>query len=247
MSNYRSDGKFVALMFSFAALIALGFTACVDDGNGGGNGKQTLSGKFCQPECSQASDCGTGMNPDKWECKNGVCRGKGDSSDNSCSKDEQCWATFSGWKEKDCKSSGCSTGQACVSIGSKTYCALEEQMTAGCVLGMPLEADKADGSGKVTVCANQSAECKDGVCHDPCESDMECPGDLVCDTNNGECKCEDDSHCSGDMVCDGGSCVCKTDEHCPGTNGQDKCYDGFCGCANEDSCQMGFTCADISG
>lgn len=202
--------------------------------------------RICQQTCQSADDCG---DPGNWICDEGFCR-IAPMASGRCQHDRECWATFSGWRQTDCRDEACLRGDTCILVGNITYCAPQAPVRGSCPVGTPYEAELADGSGRVAVCANQQALCKEGTCRDPCNSDADCGHDRTCNSETGECLCTKNSDCTGPLVCDqvSGECICKNNADCT-RDGYGTCYDGSCGCANDGACVgLGndYACAAVS-
>ena len=239
----RASARLAPIVFAFAVATAAGCGDSTEE-------VADVEVKICQQTCAEASDCGEVSN---WQCVDGFCRATPEARD-ACQNDRQCWARFSGWTQADCRvdvpggdeiaedpdgdgadAEECAHGESCVAIGQTTYCAPMAPAREQCPVGTPYDAELADGSGRVAVCANQRAACDEGTCRDPCGSDADCAGERTCDVATGTCRCGADSDCSGPLVCDDGECVCEEDADCT-REGADTCYDGTCGCADDASC-----------
>jgi len=223
-----------------AATVAVG---CGDDGEPPAEDQAEV----CQKTCQQAADCGRAQN---WQCVAGFCR-VAPLAEGRCQHDRQCWAKFSGWRESGCAHDSCHGGEACIQVGNATYCAPEAPTQGTCPVGTTYDAERADGSGRVDVCANQQARCEQGTCRDPCDSDADCGADRTCDTSTGRCLCTQDSDCAGDLVCESssGKCICENDQHCT-REGYETCHGGTCGCADDAACEplgASYTCASEAG
>lgn len=211
---------------------------CVEDGGGG---------TFCQEACSGDPDCLIGGQDAGYSCQGGRCLGES----SGCTTDPECLALFAGWTI-DCTNGGgeCDgMGQVCIDIGGGVgKCAVPPPggMTCADLSMAALQMPAIDGSGDLTVCVAagiEDAECREGVCFNPCAADADCqyyPGTPTCDTNTGVCICTQDPDCAGVAnvsVCDTdtGRCICAGDADCTGAN-VDTCYDGICGCSVVDVC-----------
>ena len=221
-----------ALGILLAVPLALSFSACGDDGNGGGG--ET----FCLHQCSSDADCTiNGMDVDL-SCVDSRCTGEVEG----CTTNDECVAQLSGWMT-ECTSGGseCMPGQICIEAG---LCAIESSDVVSCTDLMldDIETNDIDGAA-VTVCGQASAECSEGACRVPCQSDDDCTADFapVCNTATGNCECGTDEHCAttgnaATSVCNAGVCGCGSDQNCVDGDAGDRCFSGTCGCSNDDVC-----------
>lgn len=163
-----------------------------------------------------------------------------------CTDDAECRVRYSGWQpgctaEADCQS----FGMHCVDLGDQVgRCALGPDSVDCAMLGLgDVEAVTIEGQ-PILVCANITAECRGGMCLDPCMSDDDCiglTGFPHCDLDSGFCHCVSDEGCTANEVpgwttCHAGLCGCASDADCAGTANSDVCVGGQCGCSSVAAC-----------
>lgn len=174
----------------------------------------------CQHTCAADADCTIGGADIGFTCQGGSCAGE---AGDACTENAECVATLSGWVVPCAAAADC-PGQVCVDVGGgEGACATEPSDFFMCdsVPGFSeLMVDDIDGNA-VTVCGNGNAECQDGACFSPCQSDDDCfAGALTCNAD-GTCGCSSDDQCAaipmaGLDTCEGGSCIatCAADRDC---------------------------------
>src|SRR5690606_10885997 len=114
------------------------------------------------------------------------------------------------------------------------------------------------GGGEQEVCANpgsDDATCEAGTCVNPCATNDDCLGDLIC-RDDGVCvACLTDENCeAGDLnTCiNESTCGCSTNEECAGNPAGETCIvaSGTCGCSADADClgnDAGENCIEALG
>ncbi len=202
-------------------------------------------GNFCQEACTVDADC-TAMGTDiGFKCNDGRCGGAA----SGCTDDAACQATVSGWVTTCASQADCmATMQQCVDIGGGAgRCATgpSDFLTCEQIMQSEVMLPAIEGGMDLTVCANTDFVCKDEVCQNPCEDNLECatfPGHPQCDVPSGKCECTSDDDCknsgvAGFAACNEGTCGCAVDADCADAANADVCTkDGFCGCSDATVC-----------
>lgn len=163
-----------------------------------------------------------------------------------CTGDNACRATFSGWLTP-CASQAECPGQACIDIGGEGRCAFPSNGMCETIMQEEVMVPVIEGGMEIAVCANTDFVCKDEICQNPCDDNLECgavPGHPQCNVGSGACECTSDDDCknsgqAGYAACDEGRCGCAVDADCMGAFNADVCTkDGFCGCSSPAACTM---------
>jgi len=217
---------------------AAGDTAASADGDardgadGSADTGPSLVGVFqCTNVCETRDDCASSDgDPSSWACEDGRCKSVDPSrvqvETATCEEDFDCSVKTTPLEDEGCQTNDDCTGRMgisgppiCVHLRDTTYCA-RRPGPDGCY-GEDVETEEVESGDVVTVCIDNQLSCIErlGLCYSTCDpeaAEPECPGSRVCS--------------------DDGVCICETDEHCDSET-SNKCYDGYCGCADDAACE----------
>ncbi|MBW1808738.1 MAG: hypothetical protein JRJ87_11140 [Deltaproteobacteria bacterium] len=214
---------------------------------------QCPSSRYCHIDSGSCVEC---LNNDhcnlEFLCKEQACV-PGCESDRDCRLSKVCDSAASSFGEcVDCLVDGdCSSGYACDLAAN--VCVKHCQTNDDCY---PLKCEPSSGlcvECLVKTDCQQSNLCVDFECIYGCESDQDCPQDMLCDpqySEHGGCgECINDSDCPGDQSCVNLGCTtdCSLYE-CPPEKPNCNPNNNSCvECYLPNHCQEGFTCVVLTG
>ena len=137
-----------------------------------------------------------------------------------CETDADCEPFSRGWFEVCEQTAECNDGMVCIDVDGQGFCATEEPDDFSCadMSQEPYGEVTFEDGETVTVCGmDEDYECSDNLCIDP---------EMVDDGDDGEDQCQDDADCDD-------------------VDNADTCYDGVCGCSDDEVCAEDFTCTTV--
>ena len=134
-----------------------------------------------------------------------------------CEDDGDCEAESRGWFEGCEETAECNDGQLCIEFDGQGLCATEEDaMDCEDMDMVAYDEETYEDGDDVTVCGmDEDYECIESLCLDP------------------------------EMVDDDGEDQCEEDADCDDIDNADTCYDGVCGCSDDEVCADDFACTDV--
>jgi hypothetical protein len=213
------------------------------DGGSGGDGGTipAIVVPHCSFACTSDDDCliedddSQKCNPVKHVCEDPA---------ESCTNDEQCLISKSGWGTSCANDAGCTANtQACVQANGQGYCAtLPTANDPACLNSRVAKVlPKFGATGTVEVCASPDQRCFSGTCRPGCgapNSGCGLGNGDTCNAATGLCECKTGGECEGTSLCgpDKHCLRCVTNDDCASTVLDLTCIQGHCGCGDPSQC-----------
>lgn len=205
-------------------------------GEGGDAPVETAT--FCSYGCETTEDCST-SGPTEYECH--PTRQRCEDPLTGCDVSSDCLAFSSFWFFTCASSEECNSGEECVAVGGRGYCAFLPD--EGTCLFPPtiVSAPRFVDGTPVDVCGSDAGYCDpDHTCRAGCATNDDCSTALgvgsVCNTTTHQCGCTDSTECTGPgvSVCNPTTqrCECAIDDDCALVPNRPRCVSGVCGCSD---------------